>query len=365
MGLRPHGSRHPTQTGPRRASSATGSSSTAWSWRTNAPSASCASASRHGDDPVKTVRDAVEIGARVLDREQAGANAEFVKTEFERASRERRAASSPTRRARSPSSSSTQVDEVFGPENGQLAKELEKLFGDGSSVVGAEPRARAGGRDAHAARARTWCASSRPPTARNPLADFKARRAARRSTQAASRSRRHAAGAARRSSASSRRSSRRCATRRTSSRRSRPSASAAPPRGAPSRRPSPRRSTRIAAAQGDVRRGGRRPCRGHRQGGRRGRGHRRLQRPGARAHRVRGQGPPAVEARRRWRSSTRRWPSATPTSPCWSCPTEDELPAKLEPLREYNGDKLLVALDPDDAARSRSSSATGWRAPAC
>ena len=29
-------------------------------------------------------------------------------------------------------------------------------------------------------------------------------------------------------------------------------------------------------------------------------------------------------------------------------PTEDELPAKLEPLREYNGDKLLVALDPDD-----------------
>ena len=42
-----------------------------------------ARAERRG--PVKTVRDAVEIGARVLDREQAGANAEFVKTEFERA----------------------------------------------------------------------------------------------------------------------------------------------------------------------------------------------------------------------------------------------------------------------------------------
>ena len=28
-------------------------------------------------------------------------------------------------------------------------------------------------------------------------------------------------------------------------------------------------------------------------------------------------------------------------------PTEEELPAKLEPLREYNGDKLVVALDPD------------------
>ena len=36
----------------------------------------------HGDDAVKTVRDAVEIGARVLDREQAGANAEFVKADF-------------------------------------------------------------------------------------------------------------------------------------------------------------------------------------------------------------------------------------------------------------------------------------------
>ena len=43
---------------------------------------------QHGDDPAKVVRDAVEIGARVLDREQAAANAEFVKTEFEKASRD-------------------------------------------------------------------------------------------------------------------------------------------------------------------------------------------------------------------------------------------------------------------------------------
>ena len=46
-------------------------------------------------------------------------------------------------------------------------------------------------------------------------------------------------------------------------------------------------------------------------------------------------------------------------------PTEEEVPAKLEPLREYNGDKLVVALDPDDRARSPSSWATAWRAPAC
>ncbi|HEU0024644.1 MAG TPA: hypothetical protein VFQ12_08435, partial [Thermoleophilaceae bacterium] len=41
-----------------------------------------------GEDPVKAVRDAIEVGARILDREQAAANAEYVKTEFERASRE-------------------------------------------------------------------------------------------------------------------------------------------------------------------------------------------------------------------------------------------------------------------------------------
>ena len=29
-------------------------------------------------------------------------------------------------------------------------------------------------------------------------------------------------------------------------------------------------------------------------------------------------------------------------------PTEDEVPAKMHPLREYNGDKLIVAYDPDD-----------------
>ena len=40
------------------------------------------------EDPAQLVSDAVEIGARVLDREQAGANAEFVKAEFEKAAGE-------------------------------------------------------------------------------------------------------------------------------------------------------------------------------------------------------------------------------------------------------------------------------------
>ncbi|HVW16786.1 MAG TPA: hypothetical protein VHB30_00930 [Solirubrobacteraceae bacterium] len=40
------------------------------------------------DDPARFVSDAIAIGARVLDREQAGANAEFVRAEFERAASE-------------------------------------------------------------------------------------------------------------------------------------------------------------------------------------------------------------------------------------------------------------------------------------
>ena len=86
-----------------------------------------------GEDPERVVTDAVEIGARVLDREQAAANTEFVKTEFERASRN--VEEQFTERARKVAERlDEKVDEVFGEENGHLAKELEKLFSDGSST---------------------------------------------------------------------------------------------------------------------------------------------------------------------------------------------------------------------------------------
>ena len=42
---------------------------------------------QRGEDVSRLVLDAIAIGARVLDREQTGANAEFVKTEFEKAAR--------------------------------------------------------------------------------------------------------------------------------------------------------------------------------------------------------------------------------------------------------------------------------------
>src|SRR5689334_19474108 len=42
---------------------------------------------QHGEDVSRLVLDAIAIGARVLDREQTGANADFVKAEFEKAAR--------------------------------------------------------------------------------------------------------------------------------------------------------------------------------------------------------------------------------------------------------------------------------------
>ena len=65
------------------ACSSTGSRST-----TRRRSSSCAPALEAGDDPARVVGDAIEIGARVLHREQTGANVEFVKAEFEKTARE-------------------------------------------------------------------------------------------------------------------------------------------------------------------------------------------------------------------------------------------------------------------------------------
>ena len=87
-----------------------------------------------GDDPVRTVVEAIEIGARVLDREAAGANAEFVRNEFEKVSKEVDAAF--TERARQVADQlQGKVDEVFGPESGHVTKALERHFSDGSSTA--------------------------------------------------------------------------------------------------------------------------------------------------------------------------------------------------------------------------------------
>lgn len=127
---------------------------------------------QNGEDPVKTVSDAVEIGARVLDREQTGANAEFVKTEFERAATELNGQF--TERAREVAEYfNERVEEVFGPENGHLHRELEKLFSDGSAAS-VQNRVRELVQDTMARSREDMIKQFSAADGANPLADFKA-----------------------------------------------------------------------------------------------------------------------------------------------------------------------------------------------
>ena len=126
---------------------------------------------QNGDDPVKVVRDAVEIGARVLDREQAGANAEFVKTEFEKASKDVQQEFADRARTIAEFFES-QFTAVFGEDEGQLAKELERRFGDGSSVS-VQNRVREAVAETLAKSREDLVRQFSASDERNPLADFK------------------------------------------------------------------------------------------------------------------------------------------------------------------------------------------------
>ena len=140
---------------------------------------------QNGQDPVKTVQDAVEIGARVLDREQAGANAEFVKTEFEKASKD--VQQEFTEKARTIAEFfETQFAAVFGEDDGQLAKELERRFGDGSAVS-VQNRVREAVAETLTKSREDLVRQFSAADDRNPLADFKSA-AVREIHQAASRS---------------------------------------------------------------------------------------------------------------------------------------------------------------------------------
>src|SRR5204863_2463998 len=87
-----------------------------------------------GTDPVRAVADAIEIGARVLDREQAGANAEFVKGELDKATREVELVLAERTREVS-EQLGRKVDEAFGAESGHVTKTIEKHFSDESSTA--------------------------------------------------------------------------------------------------------------------------------------------------------------------------------------------------------------------------------------
>jgi predicted nucleic acid-binding Zn-ribbon protein len=129
---------------------------------------------RESADPDATIVDAVEIGARVLDREQTAANAEFVKTEFEKVSRSVEAEFGDRARAVA-EQLGEKVDAVFDPETGHLSKSLDELFSDGSATA-VQHRVKELVTEAlqrsHADLRKQFASTDEGV---NPLADFKAR----------------------------------------------------------------------------------------------------------------------------------------------------------------------------------------------
>ena len=89
---------------------------------------------READDPGRLVADMIEIGARVLDREHTGADVEFVRAEFERQARELEREFI-DRARRVAERLDQKVDEAFGPEHGHVTRALQRHFGDESSVA--------------------------------------------------------------------------------------------------------------------------------------------------------------------------------------------------------------------------------------
>jgi hypothetical protein len=87
-----------------------------------------------GEDPARVVADAIEIGARVLDREQAGSSVEVLRADLEKASREveeRLGATS----EQVVTELRTRLEEAFGPDQGHVTRVLHRHFGADSSAA--------------------------------------------------------------------------------------------------------------------------------------------------------------------------------------------------------------------------------------
>jgi hypothetical protein len=125
-----------------------------------------------GEDAAAVVTDAIEIGARVLDREQAGANAEFVRTEFDKTSREVEAAFT-EKAGQVGEELKNMLEEVFGPDSGHLARALERHFSDESSTA-VQHRVRELVAEVMTKSREDLLKQFSSADGQNPLADFKA-----------------------------------------------------------------------------------------------------------------------------------------------------------------------------------------------
>jgi hypothetical protein len=87
-----------------------------------------------GEDPARVVTDAIEIGARVLDREQAGATVEVLRQDLENASKEVEQRLGQTSEA-VVTELRTRLEEAFGPDSGHVTRVLARHFGADSSTA--------------------------------------------------------------------------------------------------------------------------------------------------------------------------------------------------------------------------------------
>ena len=86
--------------------------------------------SESGEDVPALISEAIEIGARVLDREKAGAAVEVLKQDLEHASQA------------VVTELKTQLEQAFGPDSGHVTRVLERHFGaESSSAVQHQVRA--------------------------------------------------------------------------------------------------------------------------------------------------------------------------------------------------------------------------------
>jgi hypothetical protein len=85
-----------------------------------------------GEDAARLVEDAIVIGARVLEREQTGADLELVRKELEKTTTAVTASLS-TSAERVSQELAGKVVELFGPEQGQVTRVIERHFGDDSA----------------------------------------------------------------------------------------------------------------------------------------------------------------------------------------------------------------------------------------
>ncbi len=87
-----------------------------------------------GESPARVVADAIEIGARILDREHAGASVEVLRQDLENASREVEERLGQTSEA-VVTELRTRLEEAFGPESGHVTRVLQRHFGAESSTA--------------------------------------------------------------------------------------------------------------------------------------------------------------------------------------------------------------------------------------